>query len=168
MDYILGETNEEININTAEKNREIINALVEQAHHSINIFTQDMDDALYDNLIFKELIIKFASNPANPELHILSQDLDHAIRNSHRIIRLSQELSSFIFIRKPCDVFKTEKSAFVTVDNVGMLYRINGDRDSYHAEANFMSPPRAQELNHSFTEMWEQSEIDPDARQIII
>ena len=168
MKYILGETNEDIFVDTAEDNRKIINHLVKQARHSINIFTQDMDDALYDNLIFKEHIVKFASNPNNPELRILSQDLDHAIRNSHRIIHLSRDLSSFIFIKKPCDVFKKEKSAFITVDGVGMLHRANGDRNSYHAAANFMSPPRTQELNHFFDEMWQQGEADPHARQMII
>jgi hypothetical protein len=168
MEYILGQTNEEINVNTAEENREIIYSLVKQARHSIHIFTQDMDDALYDTLAFKELIIEFASHSGNPELRILTQDLDHALRNSHRLIRLSQELSSFIFIRVPCDVFKSEKGAFITVDGVGMLNRADGSRDSYHASANFMNPPRAQELNHFFTEMWEQAESDPHARQLFI
>ena len=168
MEYILGETNEDLILESAEENREIIYSMVKQARHSIRIFTQDMDDALYDTLEFKELIIKFASNAGNPEVRILTQDLDHALRNSHRLIRLSQELSSFITIKKPCDVFKSERSAFITVDDVAMLHRPDGSRDSFHAVANFKWPPRAQELNHFFTEMWEQAESDPHARQLFI
>ena len=99
MDYILGKTNEEITIDSAAENREMIAELVKQATHSINIFTQDLDDGLYDNLALKEHMSAFVSNSGNPEVHILAQDLSHAIRNSHRIIRLSQTLSSFIFIR---------------------------------------------------------------------
>jgi hypothetical protein len=127
-----------------------------------------MDDGLYDNLALKELLIKFASNPSNLEVHILVQDMSHAILNSHRLIRLSQELSSFIFIRKPCDVFAIEKCEFITVDDVGMLYRVDGEHGNYHAAANFMLPPRVQELNHFFTEIWEQSEADLDTRELII
>lgn len=168
MDYILGKTNEDISIDSADENREMISALIEQAKHSINIFSQDLDDNLYDNLALKDHMTSFASNVGNPEVHILAQDLSHAIRNSHRIVRLSQTLSSFIFIREPCDVFKSEKIEFITVDDAGVFYRVNGEHGNYHAEVNFNSAARAMELNHFFTQIWEQSEADPDTRELII
>lgn len=168
MTYILGETNEDISIDTVDENREMIENLVKQATHSINIFSQDLDDNLYDNLALKDHMGTFVSNVGNPEVHILAQDLSHAIRNSHRIVRLSQTLSSFIFIREPCDVFKSEKIEFVIVDDVGVFYRINGEHGNYHAEVNFNSPARAKELNHFFVQIWEQSEADPDTRELMI
>jgi hypothetical protein len=168
MNYILGETKEEIGIENVDESRDMIENLVKQATHSIKIFSQDLDDNLYDNLPLKEHMTAFASNAGNPEVHILVQDLSHAIRNSHRIVRLSQTLSSFIFIREPCDVFRSEKIEFVIVDDVGVYYRVNGEHGNYHAEVNFNSAGRAKELNHFFTQVWEQSEADPDTRELMI
>ena len=168
MNYILGETNEDISIDTVDENREMIENLVKQATHSINIFSQDLDDNLYDNLALKDHMAAFASNAGNPEVRILAQDLSHAVRNSHRIVRLSQRLSSFVFIREPCDVFKSEKIEFIIVDDVGVFYRINGEHGNYHAEVNFNSAARAKELNHFFVQIWEQSEADPDTRELMI
>lgn len=168
MDYILGETNEVLSIDTAEENRNIVNALAGQARQSIYIFTQDLDAALYDNETFEDHIFNFASNARNAEIRILIQDVTRAIQSSHRLIRLAQKLSSFIHIRKPCEEFKSEQGAFMTVDNAGYLYRIKGDRYNYRAEANFKSPLRTGELNNFFTEIWEQSDPDPRTRSFII
>ena len=168
MNYILGETNEDIIIETVEEGRDIVNALASQARHTINIFTQNMDADLYDNDIFEKHIFDFASDKKNAEIRILVQDSARAIRDSHRLVRLSQKLSSFIAIRNPCEEFKGEKSAFMTVDNVGMYYRVKGDRYNYHASANFMSPPRTGEINSLFNEIWRQSDPDPHTRRILI
>jgi hypothetical protein len=168
MDYILGETNEDIIIETVEENREIVNALASQARHSINIFTQDMDTALYDTDEFERYIFDLASVNKNAEIRIIVQDSSRAIRYGHRILRLAQKLTSFISIRNPCEEFKAEKSAYITVDGLGMLYRVKGDRYNYHAAANFMSPPRTGEINSIFTEIWQQSEPDPHTRRIVM
>jgi hypothetical protein len=168
MEYILGETNEDLILETLEESVEIINALAKQACHTINIFTQDMDAALYDNDIFEKHIFNFASEKKNAVIRILVQDSSRAIRESHRLIRLAHKLTSFISIKNPCEEFKGEKSAFMTVDNIGMHYRVIGDRRNFHAAANFMSPPRTGEINSLFTRIWEQSEPDPHARRFLI
>lgn len=168
MDYLLGETNEDIVFDNVEEAKNIVNALASQARHSINIFTQDMDAALYDNDIFERFIFDFVSGGKNSEVRILVQDLSRAIRDSHRLIRLAQKLTSFIHIKNPCEEFKEEKSAFITVDGIGMLYRAKGDRYNYHGSANFMLPPRTVELDNLFTEIWQQSEPDPRAKRFLI
>lgn len=168
VDHILGETNEDIIIETAEEGREIVIAMAGQAKHTINIFTQDMDAPLYNNDAFEKHIFDFASNSKNAEIRILVQDSSKAIRNSHRLIRLAHKLTSFISIRNPCEEFKSEKFAFMTVDNVGMYYRTKGDRYNFHASANFMLPPRTVEINSLFTEIWHQSEPDPHTKRFLI
>jgi hypothetical protein len=168
MGFILGETNEDLIIETVEECQDIVNALARQARHSINIFTQDMDAALYDNDIFDKHIFDFASENKNAKMRILVQDSSRAIRDGHRLLRLTQKLTSFISIRNPCEEFKAEKSAFITVDGVGLLYRAKGDRYNYHGAANFMSPPRTAEIDSLFTEIWQQSEPDPRTRRFLI
>ena len=91
MDFILGETNEDIITETVEEGRDIVNALVSQARHSINIFTHDMDAALYDNDLFERYIFDFASDNKNAKMRILVKDSSRAIRDSHRLMRLTQK-----------------------------------------------------------------------------
>ena len=56
----------------------------------------------------------------------------------------------------------------MTVDGVGMLYRIQGDHYNYDATVNFMSPQRTGKLDDFFTEVWEHSDPDPQVRRIFM
>ena len=59
--YKLGETNAEININTPEENTGALIALAQQASRNINIFTQDLDPAIFDNVNFIKAVSQMAS-----------------------------------------------------------------------------------------------------------
>lgn len=168
MKYILGETSEDLILDTVEENREIVNALAAQARQSIYIFSQDLDAEIYDSDEFERHLFKFASEVRDAEIRILVQDSSRATRHSHRVIRLAQKLTSYITIKNPCEEFKNEASAFMTVDNVGYFYKVKGDRYNHHASANFMSPLRTEEINSLFRTIWDQSDIDPHARRIFL
>lgn len=166
--YKLGETRAEVSISDAEENRNAAISLVSQARHSINIFTQNMDAEVYDNREFEKHIFDLATRHQSVEIRILVQDSTRAVQSSHRLIRLAQKLTSSIFIKKPSIRFKDVQSAFLTVDGIGMLYRIQGDSRSYDASVNFMSPQRTAKLNEFFTEVWEHSDPDPQVRRLFI
>lgn len=166
--YKLGETSAEININTVEENRNAIISLAKQARRSINIFTQDMDAPLYDSDEFKQHLFKLAIRHPDSEIRILVQDSTRAVQRSHRIIRLAHKLTSSIFIKKPAQKYRDVQSAFMTVDGVGMIYRIQANQYNYDAAVNFMSPLRTGKLDDFFNEAWEHSEQDPQARRIFM
>lgn len=166
--YKLGETSAEVHIGSVEENRNAAISLARQARYYINIFTQDMDAALYDNSEFVRHIFELATRYRDAEVCILVQDSTRAIQNSHSLVQLAQRLTSSITIKKPAARFKDVKSSFMTVDGVGMLYRIQGDRYNYDASVNFMSPQRTGKLDQFFTEVWEHSEPDPQVRRIFM
>jgi hypothetical protein len=166
--YKLGKTKAEVSINNAEENRNAAISLVSQARHTINIFTQELDAALYDNKEFEKHIFELATRHRSVEIRILVQDSTRAIQNSHRLIRLAQKLTSSIFIKKPAIKFKDVQSAFMTVDGVGMLYRIQGGNRNYDASVNFMSPQRTGKLDNFFIEVWEHSDTDPQVRRLFM
>jgi hypothetical protein len=56
----------------------------------------------------------------------------------------------------------------MTVDNVGMLYRVQGGSRNYNASVNFMSPQRTGKLDDFFIEVWEHSEPDPQVRRLFM
>lgn len=164
--YKLGETVEDIQINTVEENKNAAIALTTQARHSIDIFTQDMDAALYDNEIFEQSIFKLAKRHPNTKIRILAQDTGIAVRNGHHLIRLAQQLTSSVFINNPSREYKDEKCAFLVVDKIGMLYRTTASHRNYKASINFMDPQRTGKLTDFFNEVWEHSTPDIQTRRI--
>ncbi len=166
--YKLGKTRAEVSIESAEENRNAAISLVSQARHTINIFSQELDEKLYDNEAFEKHIFELATRHRSVEIRILVQDSSLAIRNSHRLVKLAQRLTSSILIKKPARQFKDTQSAFLTVDGIGMLYRIQGGSRNYKASVNFMSPQRTGKLDDFFTEVWEQSDPDPQVRRLFM
>lgn len=166
--FILGETNAEIKLSNAEENRNAATALAEQARYGINIFTQDFDHAIYDNEKFEKHIFTLATRHPSAQIRILVQDSTPAIKKGHCLIRIAQKLTSSVHIKNPPNDHKNDKSAFMTADNVGMLYRVIAEACNHEASVNFMSPQRTGKLNDFFNEVWEHSTPDLQIRRLYI
>lgn len=166
MFYKLGETAEEIHIDTVEENKNAAISLVKQARHSIDIFTQDMDAEIYNNNAFEQSIFDLAKRHPNTKIRILTKDSGIAVRNGHRLIKLAQSITSSVFINNPSAEFKDEQCAFLVVDKLGMLYRVTANNRNYKASINFMSPQRAGKLTDFFNEVWQHSSPDIQTRRI--
>ena len=168
MNNTLGKTSEEITLDTVEENQQAVLSLATQAKHRIHIFSQQLDAALYDNDEFEQLVFNLANSHRSSEVRILLQDSISAVQHSHRLVYLAQKLTSSVFIKKPAAKYRDLAQAYMTVDGVGMLYRAQGSSRNYNAIVNFMSPQRTSELDASFTEIWEHSEVDPQLRRLSV
>lgn len=168
MDNILGKTTDELMLETVEENRDAVLSLARQAKHRIHIFSQQLDADLYDNEEFEQLAFNLANSHRSSEIRILVQDAILAVQHSHRLVYLSQKLTSSVFIRKPAEKYKDLPQAYITVDGMGMLYRVQGNTRNYKAIVNFMSPQRTSELDTNFNEIWEHSEVDPQLRRLFV
>ena len=168
MQYKLGETDAEVEIETVEENKQAALSLAKQARYSIDIFTQDMDATIYDHSEFEQSLFELARKHPNTRIRILAQNSKKAAQNGHCLIRLAQSLTSSVFIHTPSREFKSEKSAFMVVDKLGLLYRVTGNNKNYKASVNFMSPQRAGKLTDFFNEVWEHSTPDIQTRRIYV
>ncbi|MDH5388032.1 MAG: hypothetical protein OEY06_06250 [Gammaproteobacteria bacterium] len=166
--FILGETKAEIQLSHAEENRNAALSLASQARFNINIFTQDMDDAIYNNNEFEEHVFNLATRHPSAKIRILVQDSSSAVKKGHRLIRITQKLTSSIFIHNPPEIHRSDKSAFLTVDGVGLLYRVNAGKYNYEASVNFMSPQRARKLDEFFDKAWGHSTRDQKVRRLAV
>ena len=70
--------------------------------------------------------------------------------------------------KNPSKIHRKDKSAFMTVDDVGMLYSVQSDKYNYEASVNFMSPLRATKLNDFFNEAWEHGIPDQQVRRLFV
>ena len=166
--FKLGETNAEIKLSHAEENCNAALSLASQARYGINIFTQDLDDAIYNNKEFEEHVFSLATRHPNTQIRILVQDSTAAVKNGHRLIRIAQKLTSSVFIKNPQKTHKSDESAFMTVDGVGMLYRIRANTFNHEASVNFMSAQRAGKLDEFFNEAWDHGVPDLQVRRLFV
>ncbi len=166
--FILGETQKEVQIETAEENKNTVISLAEQAHTNIDIFTQDMDNRIYNNPLFEQCIVSLAKRHPKSLIRILAQDTKFAIQNGHCLIRLAQSLTSSVIIHNPSQDYKDERINFMVVDRIGLFYRAASTRESYNATANFKFPQRAAELVDFFNERWQRSTPDTQTRRIYV
>ena len=168
-DYFkLGETKAEIPLYSAQDNRNAATSLVSQACLNINIFTQDMDDAIYNNDEFISHVFELATRHPSAKVRILVQDSAKAVKNGHRLIRIAQKLTSSVLIKNPPVIHKDDRSSFLTVDGYGMLYRVRGNTNNYDASLNFMTPRRAKMLNEFFEKSWGHGTRDPKVRRLAV
>lgn len=168
MIYKLGETKDEIHIDTADENRHYALSLVAQASHNVDIFTQDLDAEIYNNKEFEKSIFELAKKHPTTRIRILCQNSDKAIKNGHCLIRLAQNITSSVFIHTPSYEHKSEQCAFLIVDNVGLLHRVTAGNRNFNAVVNFMSPQDAGKLTDFFNVAWEHSTPDIQIRRMHI
>ena len=168
MTNILGTNDQVLHLSTPDENRDTVIELARQARHQIDIFSQALDPVLYDNEAFERAVFDFARLHASTRVRILVQDASNALQHGHRLLRLSQNLTSSIFIRKPSQDHRDEQGAFIIADSIGYLHRVVGSQYSYNAIASFMAPQRAGQLGDYFEQAWEQANEDPQLRRLYV
>jgi len=162
----LGETKAEVLIDTVEENRNAAISLVKQANCSIEIFTQDMDAEIYNNIEFERCILSLAKKHQNTRIRILTNDSRKSVQNGHCLLRLAQSLTSSVLIHNPSQQHRNEQCAFLLADKVGLLHRASATNRNFQASVSFMSPQRAGKLLDYFNEAWEHSTPDMQTRRI--
>jgi len=168
MQYILGETNKEIQIETLTENRCMALLLAQQARYGIDIFTQDLDAEIFNNTEFEQSIIKLAKKHPNTRIRILAQETGKAIQNGHCLIRLAQHLTSSVFIHRPDETHVNKQDNYIIVDKIGFLRRTRAVSNNYNAVINFKAARTAEKLTDAFDDVWEQSEPDIQIRRFSI
>lgn len=162
--YVLGDTREQLDLQTVEENRAVGIHMLGQARRTVNITSRNLDPRLYDDSDFIEAARQFAISSPKVVMRILVNDPDLAVKNGHRLIELMRRLSSFIEIRVQGKTFQDYNEASLVIDEQGYIYRLHADR--YNAEADYCAPRRARELNKQFELMWQDSVTDPNLRRL--
>ena len=164
--FDLGKTNAEVIFNSAIANRNAAISMVRQGHHAVNIYTQDLDPQVLNDDAFAKNLLKMIKNYKQIQIKILVRDSTKAVKGSHVLLRLAQQLSSHIEVREIPDIFSEQKGSFMVVDRVGFYYRPSARE--FEGSVNFYSPGRAVKLVDFFAEVWDISTPDPHFRKFHI
>ena len=168
VDYsvmVLGQLHESIDLADSAAQQRAAVALASQARRCVDIFTRDLDKKIYDHKDFLDGLQNLAVNH-HGLIRILVKDSSKAVKYGHRIIPLSQRLTSFIEVRKVADDYKEYNEAFLIADEIGYAHRKHADR--FEGVARFNAAKEATSLLIFFNEVWRNSAPDPDLRRIYL
>jgi hypothetical protein len=164
--FILGESNQIIEFDSREDNRELANAMASQARHSIKILTPDLENSLYDSETFIHALTSLSTQSRFSEIRILLKDSMRPVKSGHRLIELARRFPTCIQIHKPDQESKLHTGSFLIADTRGYIDKKNAER--YEGTANFNDPLKTRELNNHFDAAWERSVSDSDLRRLYI
>jgi hypothetical protein len=162
--YRLGETDELLTLSSSADNREVALQLATQAQKSLCILTRDLERAIFNTPEFAAAVARLATRSRNSIIRILLMDSTAVAKRAHRVVDLSQRLSSSIHIRRPDEEHQGVTQAFVVADDTGYLRRIIATR--YEGSASFNAPGDARELMQLFDRMWEKAAPEPECRRL--
>lgn len=166
MEIIPGESNTEIHVDTVEEYKCAILSMLEQAQHTVDIFTQHLEPETYNNKRVEHALLRLAKKHPNTRIRLLVNDSSRAVQNGHCLIRLAQQLTSSVAIHSPPVHYKNNQSAFLVVDKTGLIIRPFATDRNYQASVSFNSPRAAAEQLELFDEVWEHSTPDVQTRRI--
>lgn len=159
----LGEFSETIEIDTSEACRLASLSMARQARRSIEIVSRHLDPPVYDNQEFEDAVSELVVGSNRAQVRILVMQPDAVVKHGHRLLQLTQRLSSFMEMRVPAPQHKDHNSAFMIVDDTAVIYRSHADR--YEGTVKFNDRVSAMDLKRQFEEIWAGAVPDANLRR---
>jgi hypothetical protein len=162
----LGVTALEIELDNRDEAQHATDLMAAQAQNSVEIFSRDLDPALYERESFLEALSALCRFNRQAHIRFLVQEPVDAVRRSPRLVGLARKLSSSFQVRQPHPDYRHFNEAFLIADGCGLIHR--GLADRYEGSANFYAPIEAQRKRDFFTEVWDRSEEHPEFRRLYL
>ncbi|MDH5573428.1 MAG: hypothetical protein OEY89_16820 [Gammaproteobacteria bacterium] len=159
--FLLGQTNETFVITDLASSQDVRQALTRQAQKSIHIFDTALNDPLYREQEYIDILRQFISAEGRPVVKVLISNIDQAMRNAHQFFYLSQRVPSHFQIRLAPQSYT---HSFFIADTTGYLDHRMGA--GYEAEVNFNHPAHARSLINFFDDVWNRSSSPTDTRSL--
>jgi len=153
-----------ISLDGVDDFRDQANIFAQRAQRQVRIFSPRLDPAIFDNEELRASLFNFASQHPYAEIHILIQNPQSLVQNSHRLLHLYHRLPSRVQMRTLKPESKTSPTEFMLIDKTGILYKQSLNR--YTGYAVYWSPLDATELADEFDGLWNASEPDPELRNL--
>lgn len=164
--FILGVTSECIQIDSRQANQDAILKLLSAAQNQICIISRHLDPTIFSKQEFIDAASEFIRRSKTTSIRILVRDTNPMVKNNHRILALSQRVSSKIEIRTICNDYSQFNQSYVVADTRGYIHNLKGDL--YEAEVNFNDPDKSKELVEKFKKIWELSLQEAEVRRLCI
>jgi len=166
QDLQLGQSHDDIVIDSSEDNRILSTKLANQAMYQLDVFTHNLDARIYDHADFIEAVRSIAVHNERAKIRFLVIEPDFATKHGHRLIELARRLTSSIEIRRVHPDYAAYSECYLLADRRGVIQRKLASR--YEAIVNFNNPALASELSGHFKEVWERSQPETNFKRLYI
>ncbi|MBA1246798.1 GNAT family N-acetyltransferase [Pseudomonas zeshuii] len=140
--------------------------LLSQARRSICIYSPDFEPQLYNRSDVEHAITRFLLAHPRNRLRVLLKDSGQAVRQSHRLINLARRLTSNFLIRRRSPDYPADDTAYVLIDDQGLVIRNNPQLYTGTAYYNARATVRLQQSR--FDSIWQTSQSDPNVRSMVL
>jgi len=164
--YELGVTDDSVTIESRDEIRFATIKMVQQSRDSIEIISRDLDSQIYDTQEFIDAVRRVVLENHHARVRIIVINAKVIIKQSHRLVNLAMDLSTFIDIRKPSIEHSGFNEAIFLADGCGYIHRLKSDR--YGGTVNFNDRRNTRYLLDHFNEMWAKSLSDMNLRKLHI
>lgn len=163
-DCTLGETAGDYALASRDDNRRAATLLASQARRVIELFTPDLEPALYDQTAFIDALSQLAISGPRARIRILAKDFEHTVKAGHRLMELARRLSSYVELRRVHEDYRDNNETFLLADDYGLLHRRHAPR--FEGTFSCKAPLEVRRLRAFFDEVWDRSEPDADVRRL--
>ena len=164
--FVLGETTEEVYLDSMEGNRIAAQRLLEQTRFRYYILSRDLDPEVFGTRDFCESLSRLCRRGGrHTDVRILIGDNRKLVHSTHRMLGVIRQFGSSIQLRTLPRRFAHMEQTYVLVDDSGVLVRGHHDTHQYNAKAIFHAPNVYKELREDFIHLWEHADPDPYVRQ---
>ncbi len=164
--FMLGVTGESMHVETRQSNQDAILKLLSAAQNQVAIISRHLDPTIFNNAKFIDHASEFIRRTKASNIRILVHDTDLIVKNNHRILTLSQRVSSKIQIRTICNDYTQFNQSYLIADSTGYIHNLKSDL--YDAEVNFNDPDKSKEMMETFKNIWELSQQEAEVRRLCI
>lgn len=140
--------------------------LVRRCRRYLDLISRDLEPQIFGSREFVAAVQQLVIRNPKSRVRMIVLQPEGLSGVPHRLVDLSQRLTSFMAIRRPGTEYREFNEAMLIGDQRHSLHRKLSDR--YEGQAFFDAPGRAARLQHVFDELWEYGEPDPNFRQLFL
>jgi hypothetical protein len=134
------------------------------ASRELAIFSYELEPALYDNAAFAEAVSQVARSGRRARIRLLIREHDRLVRHGHALVRLAQQLPSYIEIRLVAQESRHTAHGYLIADNSGVLYQPQSD--VFQAKSSARDRRWARDLLAEFQRLWDHAAPDRQLRRL--
>lgn len=151
-------------IDSLAGHREAAIALVMRAREEVRIFSNDLDPRVLGTPEFAEACRAFLLSGPRARLRALIRDGAAAVRYALPLVQLIRQMPSRAALRRLPENEPPSAASWLAADRGTLLYRDLGSR--FDGVLYVDNPLYARRHISNFDALWEQSEADPEIRQM--
>ncbi|MEJ2481018.1 MAG: hypothetical protein P8Y78_12805 [Acidihalobacter sp.] len=138
--------------------------LAEGAGRELAILSYELEPAIYDNAEFAEAVSKVARSGRRARVRLLIREHDRLVRHGHALVRLAQQLPSYIEIRRVAQEDRHAVQGYLVADDAGVLYL--PQTDAFQAKTSARDRRWARDLLAEFQRLWDRATPDRQLRRL--